>query len=370
MNRGLITGVLLVATTVSAWAQGETSSWLSEGIAAPAARSKILKTAPVKIPAAASLPPVGAGVITTKSLPPPVPTLPSALPNGDTTVAKNGTGSDPAYEAFDQGRYLKAIDLAKAAVEQGEAQGATLIGRIYQEGLGAPQDAVQAAQWYRRGAEMGDVNAMFAFGVMLAEGGAIKKDDAGAATMFEKAASKGHVAANYNLALLFLTGEGKPQNPQRAAAHMRYAAEAGLVNAQYDLGTMYATGTGVAPDAVEEAQWLGRAAEAGLPEAQLAFGVVLFQGKGLAPDQARGAEMFRLAAEKGNALAQDRFARCLAFGAGVPVNLEEASKWFLIAKGNGIEDSVLERLMGKLGKTDRLKAEQAASAWRDRSAVQ
>ncbi len=365
---------LTLSASVSAIAQGNISAWTSsEEITAPAARGgsgRILKAAPIDVPNPTRPPPVGVGAITTRAPAAAVPTLPSSVPAGDTTVAKTGTGGDTAYEAFDQGRYLTALELAKAAVERGEPTAATLAGRIFQEGLGVPRDEVQAAQWYRRGAELGDVNAMFAFGVMLAEGGAIKKDHAGAAKMFEQAASKGHVAANYNLALLFLSGDGKPENPQRAFAHLLYAAEAGLPQAQYDLATLYATGTGVAANAVEEANWLQRAAASGLADAQLHFGVILFQGKGLAPDQKRGAEMFRLAAEKGNPLAQDRFARCHAYGAGVAVNPAEAAKWYVIAKAGGIEDKVMEQWFAKLAKTDRTRAEQAAIEWREKSVMQ
>ena len=151
MARTFLTCGLISMLAVPAFAQGETSSWVSGDTAAPAARggaAKILKATPVQVPARPTLPPVGSGVITTKSQPLPVPTLPSSVPKGDTSVAKNGSGSDPAYEAFDQGRYLTALELAKAASERGEPQGATLIGRLYQEGLGVPRDDVQAAQWY------------------------------------------------------------------------------------------------------------------------------------------------------------------------------------------------------------------------------
>lgn len=367
MIRFALAATLLMSGGIEAIAQqAETSSWLSEPAPAPAARggSRILKAAPMSVPAP-TLPPVGTGVITTKAI---APTLPSAVPTGDTTIAKS-SGADAAYEAFDQARYLTALEIAKAAVERGEAQSATLIGRIYQEGLGVPRDDVQAAQWYRKGAELGDYNAMFAFGVLLAEGGAIKKDIMGAAQMFEKAAAQGHVIANYNLALLFLSGEGKPQNLQRGAAHMRYAAEQGLAQAQFDLATLYSTGEGVAPDAVEAAHWLQKAAESGFAEAQFAFGVILFQGRGIAPDQKRGAAMFRQAAEKGSAIAQARFARCLAYGAGVPANPVEAAKWYLLAKTGGVDDKVLEPWLAKMAKTERTKAEQAALEWREQTLV-
>lgn len=375
MRSALVGFAVCAALVGQASAQTDSSAWTSDRIVAPADRpggAKILKSAPVAVPGqGGSL--TGGSVFTTRAPQAPangIPQLPSSPPlAGDSTIAKTGSGGDPAYEAFDLGRYQTALELAKVAADKGEPQAATLIGRLYQEGLGVPRDDIQAAQWYRRGAEQGDINAMFAFGVMLADGGALKKDRAGAAQMFEGAAAKGHVVANYNIAMLFLLGDGKPQNPRRALAHLTYAADKGLPQAQYDLATLYATGTGTDANAFDAARWFERAATAGVPEAQLDFGVILFQGKGVPVDEKRGAEMFRLAAEKGNTVAQNRFARCNHHGRGVPVKPIEAAKWHLVAKANGIEDVVLEQMLGKLAKADRTKAEQAAAEWRDKASV-
>ena len=86
-----------------------------------------------------------------------------------------GGGDDAAYEAFDQGRYLTALELARKAAEADEPQAHTLIGRIYAEGLGVPRNPAVAAKWYARGAELGDPHAMFAYGLMLAEGQGVEK---------------------------------------------------------------------------------------------------------------------------------------------------------------------------------------------------
>ncbi len=364
----------------AAYGQTDSSAWISDRVQSPADRTggaKLLRGTPPLTPEQGAAPrgSIGndAAVFTTRTPQPAaggVPKLPSSLPStGDSTIAKSGSGDDPAYEAFDLGNYQQALELAKAAAEKGEPQAATLIGRLYQEGLGVPRDDVQAAQWYRRGAEQGDTNAMFAFGVMLAEGGALKKDRTGAAQMLESAAAKGHVIANYNLAMLFLLGDGKPQNPRRALAHLTYAADKGLPQAQYDLATLYATGTGTDANAFDAARWFERAATAGMPEAQLDFGILLFQGKGTPVDEKRGAEMFRQAADRGNAVAQNRFARCLHHGRGIAANTVDAAKWHLIAKAKGVEDPVLDQALAKLSKADRTKAEQLASDWRDRTAV-
>ena len=96
---------------------------------------------------------------------------------------------------------------------------------------------------------------------------------------------------------------------------------------------------------------------------------MLFRGQGVEVDQKRGAEMFRAAAEKGLASAQIRLARCLAQGAGVQANMLDAAKWHLIAKSGGLTDEGLEKMLAKLSKADRTKAEKEAEDWRYRAQV-
>jgi TPR repeat protein len=282
-------------------------------------------------------------------------------------------GENAAFEAFEQGRYLTALELAQKAAEKGDASAHTLIGRLHQDGLGIPQDAVLAAQWYRRGAELGDREAMFAYGVILADGLGVKRDRAGAGQMFEAAAQRGHVVANYNLALLFLHGDGKPENPYRALAHMRYAAENNLAVAQYDLATMYATGQGLPgeqADALEAARWMSKAAEAGYAEAELEYATMLFRGMGLEADHEKAPVLIRNAAEKGLAIAQNRLARVLVHGLGTERNAVEAATWHLMAKSAGVGDPDLDAAVAKLSRADRTKAESAAAAKRDRQMLQ
>ena len=104
-------------------------------------------------------------------------------------------------------------------------------------------------------------------------------------------------------------------------------------------------------------------------EAQIDYAVMLFRGHGVPVDTKRGADYFRQAAEKGAATAQNRLARCYAHGAGVEQSLMEAAKWNFIAKAGGIDDEVLDKMLAKLSRADRTKAQAAASQWRDRAMV-
>lgn len=361
LGQVLRTGILLAALTLPTIAVAETSSWSDRMVVAPKDKSVPKDQAPAGVFA-----PVKPKTVRTA----PATRPPASSSESEHEKTSAGEIEEAAYFAFDQGRYLTALDLAQKAARKGDPQAHTLIGRIYEEGYGVPMDTKGAAQWYAKGAELGDMEAIFALGVLSVEGRGMAKDDSAAARYFETAAAKGHALANYNLALLFLKGSGKPENPHRGFMHMRYAAEQGVVAAQYDLGTLYATGIGVDPNAFEAAKWIGKAANAGHTEATLEYAVLLFKGHGVPPDQKRGADLFRSAAEKGIAAAQNRLARCYAHGAGVAKSPKEAAKWHLIAKAGGVEDEQLDKLLAGLPRSDRLAAEKAASEWRERALVQ
>ena len=358
-SRALLTAIVAATLCGTApMAAAETSSWVGrvDGPAAPLEKKKTPAKAPAKM---------------IKTLPSPEgkqAPAPAAPPAKGSSHAKTAPppGDDAAYEAFDQGRYLTALELGVKAAERGEPTAHTLVARIYAEGLGTSKNLPLAVQWYARGAELGDPQAMFAYGLMLAEGEGLEKNRTEAARYLEAAAAQRHPLANYNLALLFITGDGKPQNPHRAFMHMRFAAEQGVTTAQYDLGTMYATGQGTDHNAFEAAKWIAKAAEQGHAEAQIDYALILFRGHGVPPDVKKGAEFFRRAAEKGAATAQNRLARCYAHGAGVEKNLVEAAKWNIVARAGSIEDAHLDKMLASISRADRAKAQAAAEQWREK----
>ena len=62
----------------------------------------------------------------------------------------------PSFTAYSQGQYMMARKLAEREAAQGSKEAYTLLGEIYQEGLGVAQDYKKAADAYRKGAELGD----------------------------------------------------------------------------------------------------------------------------------------------------------------------------------------------------------------------
>ena len=63
-----------------------------------------------------------------------------ALPAAN-TPRRRPPSEDAAYEAFDQGKYLTALQLATKAAELGDPQAHTLVGRIYAEGYGTSKNS-------------------------------------------------------------------------------------------------------------------------------------------------------------------------------------------------------------------------------------
>ena len=185
----------------------------------------------------------------------------------------------------------------------------TLLGELYADGLGVPNDDKKAAEWYKLAAARGDREAMFALAMFKMTGRGGPADRAEAARLLAEAAKLGHVVAAYDLALLYLEGQVVPQDFARAAELMRTAADAGNPEAQYALATFYKEGRGVKKDLEEAARLLGaRGARRATPMSEVEYGIALFNGTGVAKNESAAADYFLKAAQKSNPIGQNRLA--------------------------------------------------------------
>ena len=126
--------------------------------------------------------------------------------------------------AYDAGNYEEAVKLIRPLAEQGKPSAQGLLGVMYKEGKGVPQDYKEAAKWYQLSAEQGNDRAQV------------------------------------NLGNLYYHGEGVQQNYKEAVKWYRLSAEQGNVGAQIYLSGMYASGQGVPQDFVLENMWMNIAA--------------------------------------------------------------------------------------------------------------
>src|SRR6202050_1965009 len=249
-------------------------------------------------------------LIPRKGSPPPTGAATPAIP-----ATSNGNAPDLAFGAFQRGQYITAFGLAtQRALDRKDPKSMTLLGELYANGLGVPQDDKKAAEWYQLAAARGDSNAIFALAMFSLQGRAGPRDRQKSAKLFADAAKLGHPIAAYDLALLYIEGQVFPQDFSHAADLLRIAANAGNPQAEYALGTLYKEGRGVPKDMHEAVRLFSLAALADQADAEVEYGGALFNGDGVDRNQQLAAWFFRRAALAGNPIAQDRLATIFANG--------------------------------------------------------
>jgi len=272
---------------------------------------------------------------------------------------------DPAFAAFQRGKFRTALDLAvKRAKEEDDPVAMVLAGEILSMGYGVRQDAAAARAWFDAAAAKGNADALFAVGALLMKSDSAQQRDQGV-ELFRRAADKGNSAAAYNLGLIYLQGQVAPKEPALAAQWFSKAADADQPDALYALAVLYRDGNGVPRNPVETARLLRRASELGNHVATTELAIMIFNGTGVPKDEAVAAGLFRDAALGGNAIAQNRYARLLSAGRGVAEDKISAAAWHIAAKAQKLDDPTLDKMTEELSPEQRADAERRAKDWAD-----
>jgi len=66
---------------------------------------------------------------------------------------------EDATKAYDRGDYKTAYQLIKPLAEQGNPDAQLMLGFMYDQGHGVPQDYAEMEKWYRRAAKQGNLSA-------------------------------------------------------------------------------------------------------------------------------------------------------------------------------------------------------------------
>ncbi|MFC1458192.1 tetratricopeptide repeat protein [Microvirga arabica] len=286
---------------------------------------------------------------------------------GGALLLASATGSaaaqpDAAYGAYQRGLYQTAFREATLRLEKNnnDAAAMTLLGELYNQGLGVAADPKKASEWYRLAAQRGDAHALAALGLMALDGRGMPKNAVQGRAWLEEAAAKGNPLASHNLALLLLTSES-PADLQKAITLLKRAAEAEIPDAQHALGVLYLKGRGVERNPTEAARLFERAARNGSSVGEVEYAILLFNGDGVPASESQAARHFRRAAAKGNAIAQNRLARLLVAGRGVPANKVDAAAWHILAAAQGLADPWLDNALKDLTADERTRSEKLAA---------
>lgn len=213
----------------------------------------------------------------------------------------------------EHGDYATEFLKFKPLADQGDTIAQLILGIMYKDGKGVPQNFMEAARWYRLAADQGDATAQYNLGLLYHEGRGVPQDLSEAAKWYQKAADQGLVDALVLLASMYMIGLGVPSNQREAMYLLTKAAEQGDATAQCNLGLMYPWPS----DSAIALKWLHKAAEQGYAKAYDHLGFYYHAGKG------------------------------------IPQNYVEAFKWYLLASLEGeeadsmmLERSVRDRMTG------------------------
>ena len=109
----------------------------------------------------------------------------SALANWDDGVA-----------AAKRGDFATAFQEWLPLAKQGDAISQGLIGTMYANGEGVPENPAEAVKWFSKAAEQGYADAQYNLGNMYDKGRGVSEDKAEALNWWRKAAEQGHEDAN------------------------------------------------------------------------------------------------------------------------------------------------------------------------------
>lgn len=252
----------------------------------------------------------------------------------------NGEGVPQDYE--------KAVKWYTKAAEEGVLDAQLELVKIYQEGFGdQKKDFSQAEKWQMRAAEQGHADSQYVFGFISHT----LKDETKAIDWYTKAARQGHLDAQLALAWLYYDSAGMPQDHKQSAYWYAKAAEQGSTEAQKHLALMYFKGQGVDQDIKKAYQLWSKAAIKGDTFSQSKIAWMFFEGKGVQQNFEQAIYWWTKAAEQGEANSQHRLGGMYYFGKGIPQDYERAVFWTSKAAEQGYADSQLcLGLMYYLGK--------------------
>jgi TPR repeat protein len=143
--------------------------------------------------------------------------FPASLQANDTSPKTQTKVMRPGQLDFDQGRFLKALNIWLPQAEAGDPAVQVLVGEMYRRGLGVTKDLVRAYNWHKKSADQGHVDGLYHMAQYHLHGqGGVARDPAHAISIYRKASELGHWRAQYVISHAFLSGENAEQDYVKA----------------------------------------------------------------------------------------------------------------------------------------------------------
>ena len=209
------------------------------------------------------------------------------------TLLEQSNGKDDTKEI------KKCVEWIRTAAIDGNPEGQAILGEMYSEGAGVPENQETAVKWYRKAALQGNADAQYYLGECYCFGKGVAENDAEAVKWFQKAAVQGDTYAQYYLGECYYLGRGVAENDAEAVKWFQKAAEQGNADAQFQLGHCYLNGNGVLKDERKAAALYQEAANQGHAKAQYWLGDCYQLGQGIEKDFRKSIEWYKKSMDNG-----------------------------------------------------------------------
>lgn len=160
-------------------------------------------------------------------------------------------------EALDRKDFKRALQLIRPLAESGDPFAEWILGDMYKNGEGLPQDMKMALNWWTQAAAKGLSGAQLSLGDSYAAGQGVPENWSEAVKWWRKAADQNVPRAQTGLGLALYSGHGVQEDKVEAAKWFQKAADAGETQPQAMLSRMYSFGEGgLKQSFVEAYKWV------------------------------------------------------------------------------------------------------------------
>ena len=174
----------------------------------------------------------------------------------------------------------RAVALFDQAAASGNVPAMRNVAIEFENGIGRPADAAQAAQWYRKAADTGDPQAMGFLAVLYLQGTGVPKDASQARAWIDRLVTTEHTATMLRVGYVLLGLTGAVKDYATARKLFQRAAELGDGDDNVMLGNMAGGGIGEPRDFAKAADYYERAAAIGNLNAKASLMPLLMAGAG------------------------------------------------------------------------------------------
>jgi TPR repeat protein len=254
----------------------------------------------------------------------------AALEGSDTVkTALDSAGS----HAPDSTTGTAALEAFSDAAESGSPEALTMVGRLYEQGLGVKKDLIQAAVYYLRAVRFdspwsplllwnmvqnkeyfrtlkervdgGDPAAELVWAGLIEFGYDNQLTEAQSLALLEDAARRGYREAIVQLGVCYYAGHWVHKDREKALALLHRAEQLGSREAQIRVCMIELNDADPAVNAPRLLQTLQQAASKGSVLAEAVLGYCYQEGKGVRANTSEAVRLYRRAAQRGSQIAYD-----------------------------------------------------------------